>query len=165
MKIFLTPIGANYNSLRLALIPVLGCVLVVVVFWPEPNSATTLVLSTTAVSRSPASLATESAECHWPTVDIEEIVSFDPFSPFDPRGSQIPPDKLSVNSGEEAKAQQAISANLTNPTAWGKLQAIISDERGAAAIFDSRVIHVGDQLPGGGRVVAINAREIVVANE
>jgi hypothetical protein len=168
MKKILTSLRANYHSVRFALIPVLGCVLVVVVFRPQTKlsaSHKALALNSTAASHRPAASAKESAEYHWPTVDIEEIVAFDPFRPFDSRESQIPSDKLSPNSGKEPQVQQAASGNAKALASWGKLQAIISDESGAAAILDSRVIHVGDELPGGGRVVAINARGIVVENE
>jgi hypothetical protein len=162
MKFSFSTDPAKPKTWRMAVIPALTLVLAGVLFWPKADSAaeaTPTANETTLVSSRKQSSPTQASdENRWPTFEIDQVVAFDPFDPFPPAAVELP-----ANPSSSGEPQQADSNTSTsNPSALGKLQAIYRDTHGTVAIFESRVIHVGDVLPDGGRVIAIEAGEIVV---
>ncbi|MGN6545525.1 MAG: hypothetical protein ACTHK7_10795 [Aureliella sp.] len=153
--------------IKLALIPVLGIGLLVAL-WQQPKpadepaaTAPTETPAVTTAAETPAA-PTSLKKSAWPKARLEEVLAFNPFEAQH---------TVELAEGAEADAVGAESiSTVARPgdksrprlVATGKLQAIFVDAQGAAAIFDSQVIHVGDALPSGGRVVEITSDGIML---
>lgn len=154
--------------LRLLAIPALLIVLVAVVFWPSQAGSGTdesSVPTPRAARVRTAALVSINTPV-WPAAHIEDIIAFNPFTPPipapAPAAAGADPQDPESAAGEPS-AERRRAAELQNSN--GKLQAIYIDDRGAAAIVNSRVLRVGDLLPGGDRIVAITPQGIQLAED
>ncbi len=163
MKTYISNNENNRKILRFALIPILGLMLVAVLFWPKAEKQTNHAAPdahSILVSKRLSSPLLEPAKFQWPTVNINEVIAFDPFDPA--RAQAIGEIAADATGGN---VESGLNENSMQQSSLGKLQAVYIDAFGATAILDSRVVHVGDHLPGFGRVVTITGREIVVEKD
>jgi hypothetical protein len=154
---------------KVAAIPVLGLVLVAVVYGnffrgpsqlPPPPRAPRGGVETATNLPSPAASASKPLNAHWPVIELESVVAHDPFLPL----GYTPPTLNSVGraSADAAAKETASTAAVARPP---HLQAVYQHEGVTVAIVDARVVHVGDVLPGKGRVVELSSSGIKLAEE
>jgi hypothetical protein len=143
---------------KLALIPALILVLLVVLCWPAQDEAGAggepVALSPGAANPS-SGKQPDAARSKWPKARLEDLLALNPFEP--PQAPQSAETLPEANAAREVSSEEP-----AQPPAIpiGKLQAVYFDAHGAAAILDSKVIRVGDTLPNGKRVVEITSRGI-----
>ena len=99
----------------------------------------------------------------WPAIASETIAEFDPFSlsgELEQRSTVTPvPEKSqAVASIDEDQTEQQIQDSLSNL----QLQGIFNGRNGPAALIDSRIVRIGDEINPGLRVVQITASGIIV---
>lgn len=107
----------------------------------------------------------QASQKNWPAFDLDEVVEFDPFSLVgtlaERSGLETNADLLKEESvaDSESSAEAAESSDdpIENP-----LRAVAIGKNGAAALIDSRIVRVGDELEDGIRIVAIEQNAIVV---
>lgn len=152
---------------RLAAIPLLVVVLIGVLCWPSGDSDATVEVAALAPNAAPTRQAEKNqpATSKWPKARLEEVIAFNPFEPPMPeKVQQLPEDLLAeADALERARADQADAPTSqrelpVTTVPIGKLQAIYFDTHAAAAIVDSKVLRVGDELPGGRRILEITAQ-------
>ena len=143
---------------KLALIPSLVLVLLVVLCWPTEDDADAagqpVALVPGAAHPSP-NKQPAGARSKWPKARLEDILELNPFEP--------PPAPPTVEALPETNDQRDAPSDEPAQRPMvpiGKLQAVYFDAHGAAAILDSKVIRVGDTLPNGRRIVEITSRGI-----
>ncbi len=159
---------------KIALIPILTIVLL----WnlstgdEEPLGAATVAEtadetgSTNSLDSSPAPSELQPAPFDtkpWPAVDSETIAEFDPFALSGeleqrstvPSAPELPQPVAAI---DEKQSEQRIQEALSHL----QLQGIFNGKNGPAALIDSRIVRVGDEIKPGLRVVQITASGIVV---
>lgn len=151
---------SNRNILRLAAIPVLVLVLGAVVLWPSDKDVsppTQAVLPANTATSSIGSIGKMRTKI-WPSTSLAEIAACDIFAPLDIQSRETKESNASnalphrIDGGET----QQMDLNM------GTLQAIYQDQHGAAAIVDSRIVRVGDELGQFGKVVEITSEAVFV---
>lgn len=173
---------------KAVLIPILGLVLVAVLFWPAPATPSTPAdpqpnpaaqVRTALVSGVSAAKAA-SADGQWPPIDLPAIMAVNPFarppaiqrllakpanpSPLDssplPLSGSAPPDLQPSPAGPQVAEPQPDAG--PPPVDSVKLQAILASDGGRTALIDSRIVNAGERLPSGYRVVEIMPTGIVL---
>ena len=159
---------------KIALIPILTIVLV----WnlstgdKKPLEAATVAdtadkaVVTNSLDSSPALSEPQPAQFAtkpWPAVNSETIAEFDPFAlsgELEQRSTvpAAPEESQAVTSIDEDQTEQQIQEALSHL----QLQGIFKGRNGAAALIDSRIVRIGDEIKPGLRVVQITASGIVV---
>ena len=159
----MNPNAARNQKIKMALIPVLG-VIFLVVMWPASEDMEGVedangVISSPTLVADPA-LAVAAPTARWPKVDLATATQFNPFAP--PR----PPDKVAV--AEEGVGNEDGSEVVTDSKASissrkvRSAAAVIERDGKAYAYIDGEFAAVGDTLQGGGKVVTITADAVVV---
>jgi hypothetical protein len=174
----------------MALIPVLGLVLLFVL-WPSSSEPSTDSAATAVAPEATASSATTSAPVQeaasgpatsssnqpkkWPVIELATILQHDPFAqlaalsetavagtpPSQPGGEQ-------PSTEAETAASQELQKRLLDRLAGLKqkhVSALFVSQRGASALIDSKVVREGDLLEEGIRVVAIGTDGVVLRIE
>jgi hypothetical protein len=101
---------------------------------------------------------------NWPAFELGDIVDFDPFSltgTLAERSGIIPEAELAAQSATANGASGIATPKPIEPGA-NPVRAVTIGRNGAAALVDSRIVRVGDELEAGIRVVAIERNAIVV---
>jgi len=101
----------------------------------------------------------------WPKIDLEEIVSSDPFHTMNvpvPAEAGTPAASADKSATGPTGLTSTGNVDTTETIAIGKVQAIYRDTAGAAAILDSHVVRPGDVLDSGAVVVDVTPDGIVV---
>ncbi len=159
MKMIALDILVDRKKIKLAAIPILLLVLVCVIAWPngKPSQVELSPLNSLAVDTNIEPLQAVTAhKILWPEANIEEIAAFDFFKPLE-KPKAIDTAAMSPTANlEDDKILTRDRIELV------KVQAIYRDQRGAAAIVDSRIVRVGDSLSEGARIVEITDREVFV---
>ncbi len=99
----------------------------------------------------------------WPAVDSESIADFDPFalSGALEQRSTVPPAPESPHPVAAIDAKQS-EQRIQEALSQLQLQGIFNGKNGPAALVDSRIVCIGDEIKPGLRVVQITASGIVV---
>ncbi len=176
---------------KVALIPMLGIVLIGVVFWPANEENTSSGKNGSTNSDSEAleaaalgsnAVATE-AEANrskkvWPRIALAEILSFDPFSLPLSFSSQPVADKSASDVDSDRQAATAKTAAAPDETddlerleqlkeslERHTVSVIYYSEQGAVALIDSKLVREGDLLADGVRVLKIGPKGVIVEIE
>ncbi len=176
----------NNTKVKAALIPVLLCVLFFVLYEPEPPA--TGVAETASGSEDPAREATKPAseadlkrllaslkKDRAPQMEFDEVVSYDPFQnlavlkSIDSTMNQTEPalDDSPEPPGEEKPAAPKAKslAEIKDLLQSRKVSAILHGTSENSAIIDAKVVHVGDLLEPGLRIVDIKSTGVVLRIE
>tara|TARA_R110002072_G_scaffold243821_2_gene403072 strand:- start:49542 stop:50078 length:537 start_codon:yes stop_codon:yes gene_type:complete len=102
---------------------------------------------------------------NWPQFELEDMVKFDPFSV-----SGALAERSGFQAAEQLIASQPEAESHLSPDAADEkadpienpVRAVTIGRNGAAALIDSRIMRVGDQLEEGIRIVAIERNAIIV---
>lgn len=153
--------------IKLALVPVLSIGLLVAL-WQQPkpadDPATTVpaeIPLVTTTAETPAA-QTNLKKSAWPKARLEEVLAFNPFEAQHTVELAEGAEADAIGAGSNSTIAHPGDKSRPRLVASGKLQAIFVDAQGAAAILDSQVIHVGDALPSGGRVLEITSDGIML---
>ena len=152
----------KFNPVQMVLMPVLGLVLVTVLFWPKAKVVETVVVATIPDGLGDIPVVATPIEKSlptWPVAKLKDVLAFDPFQPIHSQSTAllvVPKNTQIENTAHDE------SVVVSTPNNLGTLQAIYFDTRGGAAILDSRVVRVGDVLANGSKVVEITAKSIAV---
>jgi len=101
---------------------------------------------------------------NWPALELGDIVDFDPFSlvgTLAERSGVIPDADVLAAQATTADGDVSDTPEPEEPGA-NPVRAVAIGKNGAAALVDSRIVRVGDELEAGIRVVAIERNAIVV---
>ena len=105
------------------------------------------------------------SEKNWPAFELGDIIEFDPFSLVGTLAER----SGVISDAERLAAQSATAAGASgdeNPEPKepdeNPVRAVAIGRNGAAALIDSRIVRVGDELEAGIRVVAIERNAIIV---
>lgn len=145
------------EQLKLALIPMLGLVLLAVLFWPSGEKEQPVVTRSARPVLTPTN-STQPLLAHqpnWPKVRLEDVTAF---SPFDPPAPAAPIPSVATNTEQENVEEEI----MPKPVLIGKLQAVYQTADGMVAILNSRIVRVGDRLPNGSLIVEITEQSILV---
>lgn len=167
--------SAKTDKRKMALIPVLAGVLI----WNLTGSDDDRSSISVDASASSAQKLTEAeslirqlernrqnvSQKNWPAFELSDIIDFDPFSLT---GTLA--ERSGVVSDAELLAAQTATADgvagddkiESKEPDVNPVRAVAIGKNGAAALIDSRIVRVGDELEAGIRVVAIERNAIVV---
>ena len=169
------PKNANKNKVKMALIPLLGVVLIYMVFAsrggkkrPQPQQQAA---SGPAVATATATSGTETAArpsqqaavppCPWPNRSLAEILRFDPFQLRSPVVASTELSQVSPPLVEEPSGQDRERSQLVERFSRKVPEMVVRSRHGALAVIDGQTVREGDVLDGTVRVVAIRADEIL----
>lgn len=160
---------------KIALVPVLAIVLVWNLASPskqpldaatDEQTASDVVAPETSAEVVTATLLKQRhlQQPDWPTVDARTIAEFDPFAlsgELAERSIATPP---VVEAAEPVAAAEAAQKQQQIEEAIARLnvQGIFKGSNGPAALVDSRIVRIGDEIEPGLRIVEITASGIVV---
>ena len=102
---------------------------------------------------------------NWPPFELEDMVKFDPFSLTGALAERSGLQDAEQLLASQPKAESKISPGTPdeNPdSSQNPVRAVTIGQNGAAALVDSRIMRVGDQLEDGIRIVAIERNAIIV---
>lgn len=154
----------KFNPVQMVLMPVLGLVLVAVLFWPKANIAAPPAVAIMTVDQGDTrGTATQEVKQSriWPVTSLEDVLAFDPFQPMKSQLSQLT-SPVVPQSTQIDRLKNDTREDVVSPSNLGALQAIYFDTRGAAAILNSRVVRVGDVLANGSKVLEITAKGVAI---
>lgn len=102
---------------------------------------------------------------NWPDSDLESLLTYSPFGIE--QAPEPTPDEEAENAAEEGlieQAQQPVPEEAVEARTYitQRLKAVSQTENGPAAMVGSRIVHVGDRLEDGSRIVAIRNRELIL---
>ncbi len=173
------------NRTKLIMIPILGAVLLYLVFTPGEQSETpTLVarpaapvtstnapppsppVALTTVSPPPVATEKSGRAVIWPSVPLEKVMAINPFkqlpglkSPPAELVDQSPPGDIDATLADR-NAERA--AELRAATKTYRVTALVQTSKGVGAMIGDQVVVVGDVLGDRVRVSAIRAEGIVL---
>ena len=163
---------ATTQRIKLALIPVLALGLAAVLFWPKTETVNTtqqnprapLPVFPAAAGNQPT---TGPAGKHvWREIDVDEVIAFNPFA----RPAQIDAlfrtESAASQTAEVLAIESTIAAPVTTPppkrdAVLVNVQAIFQSSGIAAALIDGQVVHAGDVLKDGSKIVAITPEGVL----
>lgn len=161
---------AATSRLKLIAIPLLGAVLLGVVVWPsEKEESASPVLSPDRVARRKAaqtSAATAAKTVSWNVIPRADAREFNPF-----QAPRTATESIAAGGAEGNTATTAgSSATASNGTTQSpspqrqlvRVQAVLDSAGQQMALIDGKLIKIGDELPGGGKVASISAAGVVV---
>jgi hypothetical protein len=168
-------LGSKKQYAKIAAIPLLSLVLYAVFPRTESRQDSTTHEKSNAQSSSgdhrsrnrlPSSTTSLGKEkrTEWPNFSLSDISTIDPFD----KGMIFPENAVSTTkeSSSDSPQQKLVSSPLLSHQATKvsdvKIQAIFRSSRGIAALVDTRLIHVGDQLSDGTEVVEITPEKLIV---
>jgi hypothetical protein len=141
-------------------IPLLGVVLLAVLFWPSGGSAVNSKKPTDSPATKDASTTAADAVPRRPRLQatLEDALAYNFFNPLPAEGKPAAGEPGSEGTGASADGTAA------QEVPKGLVQAIFVNTTGRAAIVDSRVVHVGDIVVGG-RIVEITDCNVMIVPE
>ena len=180
----------NARKLMIALIPVLVVVLILVVLWPasedelqadsaSPSQIKTEPLNTSKSPNNPiekqSTAAQERPRKVWPEIRLASILKHDPFAlaplmtnysvKAEPKVEPADPETTeSQIQDDRAQRKQRLQERIAVLQAK-QVSAVFRNEAGIAAIIDSKIVHEGDLLEDGVRIVKIRPDGIVLEIE
>lgn len=142
---------------------------------PAPAASTEL----TADAGSPASATPENQQVaippepridrNWAVTSLHDVTAFDPFTlrgALEERAALAPPTAPAIaDASPEPPAAADASVSAPQPeydVSQYRLQAVFNSPRGPAAIVDSRIVRIGDELEPGLRIVRITPSGLIV---
>ena len=174
----------NQNPIKrrimIAAIPVLVAILAAALYNNlSPRSASIASPAPPTVSQKPAApgMADSAASTpvvlsitanRWPEFELEDIISFDPFTPNASANREVAAGQSSNGSpsgasiGDSAAPTAANGVSAPQQALPSKVQAVYQRGDNTAAIVGSRVVQPGDTLDEGATVVAVHARGVIV---
>ena len=102
---------------------------------------------------------------NWPALELSDIIHFDPFSlagTLAERSGVVSDAELLAAQTESADGEPVDEKSEPKEPNENPVRAVAIGKNGAAALIDSRIVRVGDELEAGIRVVAIERNAIVV---
>lgn len=102
---------------------------------------------------------------NWPQFELEDMVKFDPFAlsgALAERSGLQDAERLLASQPEATSKISPDTPDETPDSMKNPVRAVAIGQHGAAALIDSRIVRVGDQLEEGIRVVAIERNAIIV---
>ena len=149
---------------KIALVPVLAGVLGVVVLQNGDHAATPAPTTVAAPARrSAVETSTQAAllqvrQRSWPDVELNEILSRNPFALPSTSGSE----KTAPVSDDVSPPPDVIDQEILLSIESLNLQAIYESDSGRSALVGTRVLHVGDRLGENLRVSDIRPDGVVI---
>lgn len=102
---------------------------------------------------------------NWPALELSDIIHFDPFSlagTLAERSGVVSDAELLATQQASADGESVDESSESKEPNENPVRAVAIGKNGAAALIDSRIVRVGDELEAGIRVVAIERNAIVV---
>jgi hypothetical protein len=158
---------SSISRLKFILIPLLGAILLAILFWPEsqPKSEGPT-LSTDRVARRKslqAAAVNRSRDISWNHIPRTTAREFNPF--LSPHATPQRREAQHEN-GEHSNADTAhVPAEIPPNGEPVRVQAIVKIGTSYAALINGRLIRVGDQLPGRGKVSSISLGGVVTESD
>jgi hypothetical protein len=160
------------NVTRIALIPLLGIVLLAVVFWsdekddvpPAASSGETADVSDRDMNSQRSDsrklgAITEKQELQ--QVELSDILAYNPFALPEEVSKQL---QIETTPSEKEAAEQERKriASVVEHLQMDKLNVVFQGEEGAAAILGDRVLHEGDEIETGIRIRKITPQGLTL---
>lgn len=175
--------NTQQNRIKLLLIPVLGVIMLYVLFAPgEQAPVPTLVArlpegSANGTESAPTEASTQAVT--WPTIPLAEVLARNPFErpeglkPIRPPEPEVVPEPVvevepvrppvPVMTAEEQTArEQALAEELQNAAKKYRLTALVRTSNGLGAMVGDNVVTVGQTLDDRFRVAAIRPDGVVL---
>lgn len=155
------------QKLKVALIPVLGVCLLVVLNRSDsdrtsaPNAATPTAAATPKEPANPTVDKTADAALQrpWPSRSLDEILAFDPFRPR--REAPLAAAQPARQHATPEPQHDPRIEHLMSQYAAQTPDLVLRSQRGVSAVIGSQTLTVGDVVEGGARVVEIRDDGIV----
>lgn len=176
MKLQTSKPSGQTDKRKMALIPVLAAFLIWNLTSSDDNSRQGS--ASESVSRTAQTLTEAEAmiaqlkknqeraeQKNWPHFELNDVLEFDPFSlagTLAERSGVQPAEQL-VAAADTAASNPSADSPPTEPDPKeNPVRAVAIGRHGAAALVDSRIVRVGDEVEEGIRIVAIERNAIVV---
>ena len=174
---------SNLGRLKLALIPVLVVIFILVLVWPstgdnlpaddletagqETQQSHRTDALTEGDAAGPSSVSMQRTQKTWPVIGLASILKHDPFALAPLLASRTvgvvsqegPQQKIDSSQQEELiKRLEERIATLQQK----QVSVVFQSESGTVAIIDSKIVHEGDLLEDGVRIVKIRSDGVVL---
>ena len=177
---------SKLGRLKLALIPVLVVILLLVLVWPSAGDKLTADDSETAGQETqqshrtdaitegdaagPSSVSMQRTQKTWPAIGLTSILKHDPFALAPlltnrrvgvvPQEGQQQNQETTDTSHQEEQIKRLMERIAT--LQQKQVSVVFRSESGTAALIDSKIVHEGDLLEDGVRIVKIRSDGIVL---
>ncbi len=149
------------QTLKMLLIPVLGCVLVSLVFQDDEANELPALAAQTNVTQAKSDekqsgKPTSTALSSWPSYQLDEIIAHNPFEL--PKPPVVPTEVATEDKDKTPDLTPSTSTELITL----RVSAVVSGANGMMALVNNQMVRVGDTLDDSLVVVGIDQEAITV---